>query len=138
MSRELEELRRNRTEMRQQREEERNSHISGEEVFGDLPARISEMETEIRELREQNKRFQENNEELQAQMLNKGLEEGMNLLNNQPNNSLAAEFEAMSENEMRTALKDQQDVNVHLRSYIDNVLLNIMDKYPELLEIRNK
>jgi Rab11 family-interacting protein 3/4 len=38
---------------------------------------------------------------------------------------------------MRKALKDQQDVNSHLRHYIDTVLLNIMDKYPELLEIRN-
>ena len=28
----------------------------GEEVFGDLPARIAEMETEIRVLRDQNKR----------------------------------------------------------------------------------
>ena len=60
-------------------------------------------------------------------MLNKGLEEGRTLLMNQAhNNSLAAEFEAMSENEMRKALLDQQDVNLHLRSYIDIVLLNIM------------
>jgi hypothetical protein len=44
----------------------------------------------------------ENNEELQAQMLNKGLEEGRTLLMNQAhNNSLAAEFKAMSENEVR-------------------------------------
>ena len=43
----------------------------------------------------------ENNEELQAAMLNKGLEEGRSLLNNpQHTNSLAAEFEAMSENEV--------------------------------------
>ena len=47
--------------------------------------------------------FHENNEELQAAMLNKGLEEGRSLLNNpQHTNSLAAEFEAMSENEVRT------------------------------------
>jgi len=83
-------------------------------------------------------------------MLNKGLEEGRTLLMNQAhNNSLAAEFEAMSENEspeylaaelhkMRKALQDQQDVNLHLRGYIDSVLLNIMEKYPELLEVRNK
>lgn len=45
--------------------------------------------------------FHENNEELQAAMLNKGLEEGRSLLNNpQHTNSLAAEFEAMSENEV--------------------------------------
>ena len=37
---------------------------------------------------------------------------------------------------MRKTLKEQQDENRHLRSYIDTVLLNIMDKYPELLEIR--
>lgn len=40
--------------------------------------------------------------------------------------------------QMRKALQDQQDVNTHLRKYIDSVLLNIMDKYPELLEVRSK
>ena len=39
---------------------------------------------------------------------------------------------------MRKALQDQQDVNLHLRKYIDSVLLNIMEKYPELLEVRCK
>merc|ERR1719445_842069 len=137
MSREVEQLRSQKAEMAQK---DSGMQIqNGEEVFGDLPARIAEMETEIRVLRDQNKRLHENNEELQAQMLNKGLEEGRTLLMNQAhNNSLAAEFEAMSENEMRKALQDQQDVNLHLRSYIDSVLLNIMEKYPELLEVRNK
>ena len=40
--------------------------------------------------------------------------------------------------QMRKALQDQQDVNVHLRKYIDSVLLNIMEKYPELLEVRGQ
>ena len=39
---------------------------------------------------------------------------------------------------MRKALQDQQDVNLQLRAYIDSVLLNIMEKYPELLEVRTK
>jgi len=55
-----------------------------------------------------------------------------------PNNNLASEFEAMSENEMRIALKDQQDANVQLRNYIDSVLMNILEKRPELLEITSK
>ena len=38
---------------------------------------------------------------------------------------------------MRKTLQEQQDLNAHLSGYIDNVLLNIMDKYPELLEIRH-
>jgi len=40
--------------------------------------------------------------------------------------------------QMRKALKDQQDVNLHLRSYIDNVLMNIMMHHPELLEIKSQ
>ena len=46
--------------------------------------------------------YKESNEELQAQLVSKSLEEGRTLLNHANNNSLAAEFEAMSENEVRT------------------------------------
>lgn len=111
--------------------------MNGEEVLGDLPARIADMEAEIRVLRDHNKRYKESNEELQAALVSKSLEEGRTLLNDTQDKSLAAEFDAMSENEMRKALQDQQDVNTHLRKYIDSVLLNIMDKYPELLEVRS-
>ena len=45
--------------------------------------------------------YKESNEELQAQLVSKSLEEGRTLLNHANNNSLAAEFEAMSENEVR-------------------------------------
>lgn len=48
--------------------------------------------------------YKESNEELQAQLVSKSLEEGRTLLNHANNNSLAAEFEAMSENEVRTLL----------------------------------
>ncbi|QQP52843.1 Uncharacterized protein FKW44_005115, partial [Caligus rogercresseyi] len=57
------------------------------------------MENEIRSLREKNGSLMETNEELQAQMLNRGLEEGKILLNGPSDDSLAAEFEAMNENE---------------------------------------
>lgn len=136
MTREVENLKSQKEELRRHNSNRQNSESV--EVFDDLPARIAEMESEIRVLRDQNKRYKENNEELQAQLVSKSLEEGRTLLNHANNNSLAAEFEAMSENEMRKALQDQQDVNIHLRKYIDSVLLNIMEKYPELLEVRCK
>merc|ERR1712032_485733 len=104
LSREVEEGRRDAEERRSRSrgvvvEDDGAGHVI-EGATGDLPARIAEMESEIRTLREANKRFHENNEELQAAMLNKGFEEGRSLLNNpQHTNSLAAEFEAMSENE---------------------------------------
>ena len=47
--------------------------------------------------------YKESNEELQAQLVSKSLEEGRTLLSQANNNSLAAEFEAMSENEVRQA-----------------------------------
>merc|ERR1719357_367409 len=48
MSREVEELRKHKAEISLQESGERLQ--DGEEVFGDLPARIAEMETEIRAL----------------------------------------------------------------------------------------
>nr|CAD7395036.1 unnamed protein product [Timema cristinae] len=114
-----------------------------------LTSRIRELQSQIDSLRHQNKSLQEANEELQAQMLTRSVEEGRNLLTGvNASHSLAAEFEAMSQSElrdaqdevalekMRTALKEQQEVNSQLRCYIDGILLNIVDNYPQLLEVK--
>merc|ERR550539_2381923 len=98
MTREVENLKSQKEELSRHNSSRSNSETV--EVFEDLPARIAEMESEIRVLRDQNKRYKENNEELQAQLVSKSLEEGRTLLNHANNNSLAAEFEAMSENEV--------------------------------------
>jgi len=121
-----------------------------DDTFGDLSTRIIEMEAELRVLRQHNTCLLDKNHELEGEILNKGLEEGKELLIDQSNTkTLAAELEEMSENEsresveaenskLRARLSEQEDVNLHLQNYIDSVLLNIMERYPDLLEIRTK
>jgi Rab11 family-interacting protein 3/4 len=62
--------------------------------------RLEELHQEMEELRHTNKILEETNEELQALMLNRGIEEGRHLLNG-TSNSLAQELEAMSQNQVR-------------------------------------
>ncbi|XP_047113637.1 rab11 family-interacting protein 4 isoform X4 [Schistocerca piceifrons] len=149
LSRELEMLRQEQLERSEMGDTSRSlSHSQQEE---ELAQQLCELQAELSVLRQQNKSLQESNEELQAQMLTRSLEEGRTLLTNGAGagNSLAAELEAMSQDElnadasdnlsleqMRTALKEQQEVNAQLRTYIDGILLNIVENYPQLLEVK--
>jgi len=109
------------------------------EVFCDLTGRLVEMETEMKQLKEENLSYRETNQEMEVAILTKGLEEGRHLLNTQgSSHSLSEEFEAMDNNDMRNSLSEQKKVNHQLQRYIDSVLLNIMERYPELLEVANK
>jgi len=100
-------------------------------------SRIAELEHEIKDLKQQNNSLRESNDELQAQLFSRGLEEGRTLLNEHlSDNSLAAEFEVMSQDDIRIALREQQDVNASLRSYIEGILLTIVENQPSLLEVK--
>ncbi|XP_044269173.1 rab11 family-interacting protein 4A isoform X4 [Tribolium madens] len=98
--------------------------------------RLEELHEEITNLRNKNTQLQEANDELQASLLHAGLEQGRMLTAGE--NSLAAELEAMTHDEMQQALKEQQEVNLQLRCYIDGILLNIVENYPQLLEVKHR
>lgn len=109
----------------------------------------SELQAAIRQLSDENKNLVEQVEDLQAQLLTSRLEEGRTLVTSTNNNSLAAEFEAMTSEEgalygsekvekLKQNLKDSQEANQHLRTYIDGILLNIVENYPQLLEVKQK
>ncbi|XP_022900098.1 rab11 family-interacting protein 4 isoform X4 [Onthophagus taurus] len=100
--------------------------------------RLEELHEEMSALRTKNSQLEEANEELQASLLHASVEQGRLLTNTAAENSLAAELEAMTHDEIQQALKEQQDVNAQLRSYIDGILLNIVENYPQLLEVKHK
>ncbi|XP_058835683.1 rab11 family-interacting protein 4 isoform X2 [Topomyia yanbarensis] len=110
--------------------------------------RLEELHQEMDELRQKNKQLEEVNEELQAVVLTKGVEEGRNLLNG-TSNSLAQELEAMSQNQdtvdsttlasltqLQIAYQDKEEENRRLKHYIETMLLQVVEHYPQLLEVK--
>lgn len=110
--------------------------------------RLEELHQEMDELRQKNKQLEESNEELQAMVLTKGVEEGRNLLNG-TSNSLAQELEAMSQNQdtvdsstlasltqLQIAFQDKEEENRRLKHYIETILLQVVENYPQLLEVK--
>ncbi|XP_050532222.1 rab11 family-interacting protein 4 isoform X2 [Daktulosphaira vitifoliae] len=105
---------------------------------------VTELTTQLEFLKHQNQSLKDSYDELQSSTIAKSIEKGRILLNESP--SLASELDGLTHDDhspsslqlkkMKTALKDQQDVNDQLRAYIDNILLNIVENHPELLEVK--
>ncbi|XP_035992728.1 rab11 family-interacting protein 4B isoform X1 [Fundulus heteroclitus] len=87
--------------------------------------------TETQKLREQN-------EDLNGQILSLSLYEAKNLFATQTKaQSLAAEIDNASRDQLMEALKEQEDINLCLRQYMDKIILSILDHNPSILEIKN-
>lgn len=96
---------------------------------------IGGLEINLNQVREENKRLKEMNEELQAQLLNVQLEEGRSLVQEgNKSYSLADEMGDIDVQRLMKALKEQQDDNARLRKYMDEILLKIVEKNPEILD----
>ncbi|XP_076683203.1 rab11 family-interacting protein nuf isoform X2 [Andrena cerasifolii] len=120
--------------------------------------RMEELMHQVSQLQARNKSLEESRDELQAAA---ALQAGRELLMLNPCNntaekgpSLAVELlagmhqdqmdgqipgdygEPYNILEMKQALKEQQEVNTQLRTYIDGILLNIVENYPQLLEVK--
>ncbi|KAL9903554.1 rab11 family-interacting protein 4B isoform X6 [Glossina fuscipes] len=110
--------------------------------------RLEELHQELEQMRQKNKSLEEQNEELQAAVLTRGVEEGRHLLNGTLN-SLAQELEEMSQaqgsvdsttlaslSQLQQAFQEKEEENTRLKHYIDTILLNIVENYPQLLEVK--
>lgn len=78
------------------------SSLSLESNASSEPFKIDELQNEIEEVKHQNRQLQEANEELQAMLLNKNIEEGRNLLNGGTSTTnLADELKEMGQTQVR-------------------------------------
>ncbi|XP_078810048.1 rab11 family-interacting protein 4B isoform X2 [Oryzias latipes] len=86
----------------------------------------------------ENHKLKEQNDELNGQILSLSLFEAKNLFATQTKaQSLAAEIENASRDQLMDALKQQEEINIRLRQYMDKIILSILDHNPSILEIKN-
>jgi len=129
----LEELARQTSEMRQNSLSHSNSHYHRQ---GSLTDQIIMLEDEIERLRMENRELREHSEDLQAQLLHDSVECGRSLLDQAP--SLATELSGMDSTGLMNTLKEQEIVNQRLRNYVNGILMRIIERHPEILEIKDE
>ncbi|XP_058029088.1 rab11 family-interacting protein 4 isoform X1 [Ahaetulla prasina] len=97
-----------------------------------------EMEHEVKRLKQENQKLHDQNDDLNGQILSLSLYEAKNLFATQTKaQSLAAEIDSASRDELMEALKEQEEINYRLRQYMDKIILAILDHNPSILEIKN-
>ncbi|KAL6110174.1 rab11fip4 [Pungitius sinensis] len=98
-----------------------------------------ELEHEVKRLKQENQKLREQNDELNGQILSLSLYEAKTLFATQTKaQSLAAEIETASRDQLMEALKEQEEINIRLRQYMDKIILSILDHNPSILEIKGE
>ncbi|XP_072319278.1 rab11 family-interacting protein 4B isoform X3 [Eucyclogobius newberryi] len=96
-----------------------------------------ELEHEVKRLKQENQKLKEQNEDLNGQILSLSLHEAKNLFATQTKaQSLAAEIDNATRDQLMEALKEQEEINIRLRQYMDKIILSILDHNPSILEIK--
>lgn len=96
-----------------------------------------EMEHEVKRLKQENYKLRDQNEDLNAEILSLSLYEAKNLFScHSKAQCLAAEIDNASRDELVDALKQQEEINLRLRQYMDKIILAILDHNPSILEIK--
>nr|KAG5709696.1 hypothetical protein BaRGS_027721 [Batillaria attramentaria] len=115
--------------------------------ISELPGRYMDLQQEIHKLKEEmwkewrgllqeNRVLQGSNEDLNAQLMNRCVQEGKSLLQEEGNKSLAEELEHLTKEELLQKLQDEQEFNLRLKQYVDRIIITILEKNPSLLEIK--
>ncbi|KAI1728511.1 FIP domain-containing protein [Ditylenchus destructor] len=104
---------------------------------GSLTDQIILLEDEIERLRLENRDLREQQMDLQAQILHDSVQCGRNLLADGPP-SLAAELSGMDSQGLMNTLREQEIVNQRLKNYVNGILMRIIERHPDILEIKDE
>ncbi|XP_036408980.1 rab11 family-interacting protein 3-like isoform X1 [Megalops cyprinoides] len=99
-------------------------------------AREAELEQEIRRLKQDNRGLKEQNDELNGQIINLSIQGAKNLFAASFSESLAAEINSVSRDELMEAIHKQEEINYRLQDYIDRIIVAIMESNPSILEVK--
>ncbi|XP_049760642.1 rab11 family-interacting protein 3 isoform X2 [Elephas maximus indicus] len=98
--------------------------------------RESELEQEVRRLKQDNQSLKEQNDELNGQIINLSIQGAKNLFSTSFSESLAAEISSVSRDELMEAIQKQEEINFRLQDYIDRIIVAIMETNPSILEVK--
>ncbi|XP_076998436.1 rab11 family-interacting protein 3 isoform X3 [Tamandua tetradactyla] len=99
-------------------------------------ARESELEQEVRRLKQDNRSLKEQNDELNGHIINLSIQGAKNLFSTSFSESLAAEISSVSRDELMEAIQKQEEINLRLQDYIDRIIVAIMETNPSILEVK--
>ncbi|KAI1233909.1 Rab11 family-interacting protein 3, partial [Lamprotornis superbus] len=97
--------------------------------------RETELEQEIKQLKQDNRNLKEQNDELNGQIINLSIQGAKNLFSASFSESLAAEISSVSRDELMEAIQKQEEINFRLQDYIDRIIVAIMETNPSILEV---
>ncbi|XP_006894918.1 PREDICTED: rab11 family-interacting protein 3 [Elephantulus edwardii] len=98
--------------------------------------RESELEQEVRRLKQDNRSLKELNDELNGQIINLSIQGAKSLFSTAFSESLAAEISSVSRDELMEAIQKQEEINLRLQDYIDRIIVAIMETNPSILEVK--
>ncbi|NWY67059.1 RFIP3 protein, partial [Erithacus rubecula] len=98
--------------------------------------RETELEQEIKQLKQDNRNLKEQNDELNGQIINLSIQGAKNLFSASFSESLAAEISSVSRDELMEAIQKQEEINYRLQDYIDRIIVAIMETNPSILEVK--
>ncbi|XP_058891634.1 rab11 family-interacting protein 3-like isoform X4 [Acipenser ruthenus] len=98
--------------------------------------REAELEQEVRRLKQDNCMLKEQNDELNGQIINLSIQGAKNLFSASFSESLAAEINSVSRDELMEVIHKQEDINLRLQEYIDRIIVAIMESNPSILEVK--